>query len=63
VIAVIAELQELRHLDLRGNPLTHLPETITTLRRLEKLDLRWVTALTPAQWLVGLEARGCVVYR
>ena len=61
--ASLAMLQELRQIDLRGNPLTRLPDAITALPRLEKLDLRWVTTLAPRQWIAGLEARGCVVYR
>jgi hypothetical protein len=43
--------------------LVELPETIATLPRLHKLDLRWVTTLTPPAWFDGLEARGCLVYR
>ena len=56
-------LQELRHIDLRGNPLKHLPDAIAALPRLEKLDLRWVETLIPPPWIVNLEARGCAVYR
>ena len=56
-------LGNLRHLDLRGNPLTSLPEAVATLQRLEKLDLRWVTTLAAPAWIGSVEARGCVVYR
>jgi hypothetical protein len=59
----IGALGELRQLDLRGNPLAQLPAAIASLPRLEKLDLRWVTTLAPAEWFADLEARGCVVYR
>jgi hypothetical protein len=56
------ELKELRQLDLRGNPLTKLPEGIAALPRLEKLDLRWVETLEPPVWFATLEERGCAVY-
>jgi hypothetical protein len=49
-------------LDLRGNPLAALPESIAELPALGKLDLR-VTTLTPPGWLDRLEAQGCLVYR
>jgi hypothetical protein len=55
-------MQELRQIDIRGNPLTELPSTIATLPRLEKLDLRWVTTLELPVWIADLEARGCSVY-
>ena len=54
-------LQELRQLDLSGNPL--IADTLAALPRLKKLDLRWVTTLPPLIWVGDLEARGCVVYR
>jgi hypothetical protein len=50
-------------MDLRGNPLTQLPESIAKLPRLDKLDLRWVNTLEWPAWIGELEARGCVVYR
>jgi hypothetical protein len=50
-------------MDLRGNPLTHLPAAIAALPRLEKLDLRRVTTLALPAWAASLEARGCAVYR
>jgi hypothetical protein len=53
---------ELRHIDLRGNPVTNLPESCWSLPRLEKLDLRWVSTLEPPAWLAELEAGGCAVY-
>ena len=59
----IGMLRELRHLDLRGNPLAYLPEAIAGLPRLEKLDLRWVEKLIAPPWFPDLEARGCLVYR
>jgi Leucine-rich repeat (LRR) protein len=49
-------------IDLRGNPLTHLPASIASLPRLEKLDLRWVN-MPPPEYIEDLEARGCMVYR
>lgn len=49
--------------DLGRNPLTHLPEAIAALPRLDKLDLRWVTTLPMPEWVDALEARGCAVYR
>lgn len=61
----IDALVDLRHLDLRGNPLTTLPSALATLPRLDKLDLRWVTTLPPdvEPTLAALAARGCLVYR
>jgi hypothetical protein len=53
----------LRQIDLRGNPLTHLPAGIASLPRLDKLDLRWVETLGLPSWIDDLEARGCLVYR
>ena len=58
----IGAMQELRQIDLRGNPLIELPAAIATLSRLEKLDLRWVTTLELPVWIADLEARGCSVY-
>lgn len=55
-------MRELRQIDLRGNPVTDLPEGLITLPRLEKLDLRWVTALEPPRWFSDLEAKGCMIY-
>lgn len=60
----LAELRELRQIDLRGNPVKRLPAAMASLPRLEKVDLRWVTTLELApEWVVAMEARGCVVYR
>lgn len=56
-------MAELRQIDLRGNPIERLPETLLDLPRLEKLDLRWVTTLAPPAWFADLEARGCAIYR
>jgi Leucine-rich repeat (LRR) protein len=56
-------LQELRQVDLRGNPLTSVPAAITTLPRLDRLDLRWVMTLTEPASIATLETRGCVAYR
>ena len=42
--------------------MTALPDELATLPRLEKLDLRWVTTLSPPHWLDDLEARGCLIY-
>ncbi|MBW8866608.1 MAG: leucine-rich repeat domain-containing protein [Acidobacteria bacterium] len=61
--AAIGSLRDLRQLDLRGNPVTALPDEVAMLPRLEKLDLRWVTTLSPPRWIKDIEARGCVVYR
>jgi hypothetical protein len=55
-------MYELRQIDLRGNPLTHLPTSLAALPRLDKIDLRWVTTLTPPPWFDELEARGCAIY-
>ena len=56
-------LLELRQIDLRGNPLTELPEALRALPRIEKLDLRWITTLILPAWSADLEARGCMIYR
>lgn len=56
-------LTELRQIDLRGNSLSHLPDCVGSLPRLEKLDLRWTSNLAPPAWLADLAARGCLVYR
>ena len=58
----IRAMRELRQIDLRGNPVISLPEGLTTLPRLEKLDLRWVTTWEPPQWFSDLETNGCVIY-
>ena len=39
-----------------------LPPSLATLPRLDKIDLRWVTTLTPPAWFAELEARGCAIY-
>jgi Leucine-rich repeat (LRR) protein len=57
------QLTELRQIDLRGNPLMHVPAALATLPRLEKLDLRWVTTLIAPHWFADLEANGCAIYR
>lgn len=54
---------EWQQMDLRGNPLTHLPPSIVALPRLEKLDLRRVDTLAAPEWIISLEERGCAVYR
>jgi len=53
----------LRQIDLRGNPLTRLPDGLAELPRLEKLDLRWVETLELPVWVERLEEHGCAVYR
>jgi hypothetical protein len=58
----IASLVELRQIDLRGNPIAHLPDGLLALPRLEKLDFRWITTLTPQAWFADLERRGCAIY-
>jgi hypothetical protein len=58
----VGSLSELRQIDLRGNPVTILPECLLKLPRLEKLDLRWATTLNPPRWFAELEGRGCAVY-
>ncbi len=40
-----------------------LPNSIASLPKLEKLDLRWVDSLMDPEWLSVLEDRGCLVYR
>lgn len=59
----LKRLRMLRHLDLRGNPLASLPESIAELPALDKLDLRWVPTLPLPAWVPRLEARGVLVYR
>jgi hypothetical protein len=59
----IGQLSELRHLDLRGNPIESLPAAAAELPRLEKLDLRWVDSFRLPEWSRTLEERGCVIYR
>jgi hypothetical protein len=57
-------LKDLRQIDLRGNPISGLPERIAALPRLEKLDLRWVTTLElETDWVAAMQSRGCMVYR
>jgi hypothetical protein len=57
----IGGLKKLRMLD-PWQPLAHLPGSIATLPRLEKLDLRWVDRLAPPERIANLEERGCAVY-
>jgi hypothetical protein len=52
-------LPELREIDLRGNPLTSLPQALADLPKLQKLDLGWITTLRFPAWIDDLEARGC----
>jgi hypothetical protein len=56
-------LSELRQIDLRGNPIETLPDSIAEMKGLEKLDLRWVNTLRAPAWLDALEDRGCLVCR
>jgi hypothetical protein len=55
-------LKHLRFLDLRANRLSTLPESLSALHRLEKLDLRWNHFQSLPAWIVKLERRGCIVY-
>lgn len=59
--AAIAGLVE--QIDLRGTPLEHLPQALTALPRLEKVDLRGINTLGPPVWFDDLEARDCGIYR
>lgn len=61
--ASIADLKELRQIDLRGNPLESLPDCMAELPKLEKLDLRWVSSLRAPKWLNAFEKAGGIVYR
>ena len=61
--ASISELSELCLLDLRGNPMKSLPETLLSMPKLEKLDLRWISTLEASPWLNELEQKGCSVYK
>jgi hypothetical protein len=49
-------------MDLRANRLSGLPESMSRLRRLEKLDLRWNQFRAVPAWIRKLESRGCIVY-
>ena len=49
--------------DLRGNPLAHLPASLTMLPRLEKLDLQWVETLAHPSGSWTSRRRGCAIYR
>ncbi|MGW6759837.1 hypothetical protein ACWF8M_19715 [Streptomyces sp. NPDC055008] len=46
---------------MRGNRLTTLPPWTTSLKALEKLDLRWNPCEIPAGVAEELEAGGCFV--
>jgi len=59
----IGALSDLRHLDLRGNPLVELPVSIADLPALARLDMRWTPRLVVPPWLEILRARGVLVYR
>jgi Leucine-rich repeat (LRR) protein len=37
----MGQLKNLRHLDLRGNRLTKIPDWLEELPNLEKVDFRW----------------------
>jgi Leucine-rich repeat (LRR) protein len=58
----LANLSNLRFLDLRANQLTSLTEALAALPRLEKLDLRWNLFSSLPGWLGRLSERGCLVY-
>ena len=47
---------------IRGSALKQLSSSLTSLPRLEKLDLRWIP-LEPPAWFANLENRGCAIYR
>jgi hypothetical protein len=60
-LEVLADLPRLRHIDVRSNRLTRLPDWVVDLPALEKPDLRW-NACEPSPALLNkLELRGCVV--
>jgi Leucine-rich repeat (LRR) protein len=57
-----SSLISLRHLDLRANKLTLLPERLAELANLEKLDLQWNRLLVYPEWLERMQRRGCTVF-
>ena len=59
--AAIGAMPGLCTLDLRGNQLDELPDTLLDLP-LTKLDLRWNPLRVPPRWLDELARRGCRVY-
>ena len=59
----VGALRNLHQLDLRGNPLTNLPESIAGLPSLQKLDSRRVESLDLTPWISTIEERGRAVYR
>lgn len=60
----LSRLPRLRHLDLRANRITWLPDLgPDAFPVLEKLDLRWLDLPVVPEWVHALERRGCLVYR
>jgi Leucine-rich repeat (LRR) protein len=59
--ASLGRLRRLATLDLRGNQLDELPDTLLDLP-LTKLDLRWNPLRGRPRWLDELTRRGCLVY-
>lgn len=55
----IQDLQQLTVLDLNHNQISHLPEA---LGNLEKLDVRLNKQLRLPSWLFELEERDCTVF-
>jgi Leucine-rich repeat (LRR) protein len=52
----MADLSELRHLDLRENALAELPETLVGLPRLRQLDVRSNRLTRLPDWVVDMPA-------
>ncbi|MGW7621611.1 leucine-rich repeat domain-containing protein [Streptomyces antimycoticus] len=50
------ELRELRHLDLRENTFTQVPESLSSLPRLRQLDLRSNRINEVPDWVVQMPA-------
>ena len=49
-------------MDLRANRLSSLPESLSKLHKLEKLDLRWNQFRKRPCLDQSTEKRGCIVY-
>ncbi len=52
----MTDLGELRHLDLRENALTELPETLADLPRLRQIDLRSNRIAQLPDWVARMPA-------
>lgn len=58
----LSRLNKLHSLDLRANLFTELPDWLTQLPQLERLDLRWNGFDLPPTNLQSLVERGCRIY-